>query len=295
MTSIRLAAIFTTYKPDANFRSRIASVVASCDATIVVDNTPGGHDFDDRSGLTVLQDGINKGLGRALNLGITAARAQGCDAVVLFDQDSSPAPEFIAALLAGLHTQGGRKVCVGPKLVDDAAPSVHTATSSADKTVGAPVTCLATSGMLFPIADLGPEDGFSEDMFLDFVDFDWCWRMGSKGWHMYCLENVPMLHRLGLAQRTFLGLTYHVPAPYRHYFQFRDTLNILRRSYVPAYSKFRLGLILIPKLLVYPFILDRGFERFSWMVRGIKDAFGSVRGVGAAGSTLLPTKNKSFH
>ena len=58
--SLRLAAIYTTYKPDAGFRSRIEGIVSRCHATIVVDNTPGSHVFEDASDLTLLQDGVNK-------------------------------------------------------------------------------------------------------------------------------------------------------------------------------------------------------------------------------------------
>jgi hypothetical protein len=49
-----------------------------------------------------------------------------------------------------------------------------------------------------------------------------------------------MFHRLGEAERRFMGLTFHVPAPYRHYFQVRDTLRLAFRPYVPRYAKLRL-------------------------------------------------------
>ena len=95
-----------------------------------------------------------------------------------------------------------------------------------------------------------------------------------------------MPHRLGLAQRRFLGLTYHVPAPYRHYFQFRDTLRLTVRPHVPLYSKIRLAGVLPFKALAYPFLLDRGGERARWMARGVADAFRRVGGIGAARETL---------
>ncbi|WP_298231556.1 hypothetical protein [uncultured Azohydromonas sp.] len=285
--SLRLAAIYTTYKPDAGFRSRIEGIVSRCHATIVVDNTPGSHVFEDASDLTLLQDGVNKGLGRALNLGIEKARELGCNAAILFDQDSTPPASFIDKLKQEFTQFNSTRICTGPRLLDDtvqAAPGPDTVESPARPQE---VTCLATSGMLFSLENLGPADSFSEAFFLDFVDFDWCWRMRAKGWKLYRLDHVPMPHRLGLAQRHVLGLTYHVPAPYRHYFQFRDTLRLLTLDYVPLYSKFRFGILLLPKMLVYPFILDRGVERFKWMARGIVDFFKSVKGVGAAGQKLL--------
>lgn len=280
----RVAAVLTTYKPDTGFRSRIADLLTFA-TVIVVDNTPGGHRFSesDSEGLIILQDGSNKGLGKALNLGVDEARRLGCDQVILFDQDSTPSADFARALLDGL-SHVGDKGAIGPKLMDDqllAAPCLD------PKGRAIEVSYLATSGMAFNINGPISDHKFAEDLFLDFVDMDWCWRMSSQeGWKFYRLGSVLMPHRLGLAQRKLLGMTYHVPPPYRHYFQFRDTFRLTHRSYAPPRSRWRLRLILLPKLLVYPFILDHGMERVLWMARGIRDAILSVKGIGAAGHKL---------
>jgi rhamnosyltransferase len=284
MNSIKIAAIFTTYKPDCHFRKRINSVVQSCYRTIVVDNTPGGHAFSemDLVDISLFQDGINKGLGSALNIGIQEAQRQGCDAVVLFDQDSSPNEEFIKSLIDTLSDVGPRTI-IGPLLIDDQKQKeINLDNSSKHCSEFEEVTCIATSGMCFRLDGVDSDDGFTEDFFLDFVDFEWCWRMRHKGWRILRLTYLPMLHRLGLAQRKFLGLTYHVPAPYRHYFQFRDALKLLNIHYVPIYSRIRLTVILLPKLFVYPWLLDRGIERLSWMIKGIVDAFLGKKGIGSA-------------
>ena len=290
-----LAAVVTTYKPDRDFFARFEATIQSCRQFIVVDNTPGGHRFEmDEvpASMLILQDGENKGLGKALNLGIDAARRAGVDAAVLFDQDSSPSAAFLQGMLRQLDTasEGGKlKVCVGPRHVDDAqlreAPSTVIGDDQGTSRLR-PISCLPTSGMIFPIGQLHTDERFTEDFFLDFVDFDWCWRLGHRGWTFYRAMDITMPHRLGLSQRRFLGITYHVPAPYRHYFQFRDTLRLTVRSHVPLYSKIRLAGLLPLKALVYPFLLDRGVQRVRWMARGIIDAFRRVGGVGAARKTL---------
>lgn len=283
---MRTAAIYTTYRPDENFRNRINSVVKSCDFVIVVDNTPGGHEFSlsDLEGCILLQDGRNKGLGCALNIGIREASRMSCDAVVLFDQDSSPDSDFINLLFDGL-VYSGKNSIIGPLLLDDSEVN-NTGAELNNKYDFEDVTCIATSGMCFYIKDLNLSELFTEDFFLDFVDFDWCWRMRSEGWKILRNKSLIMPHRLGLAQRKFLGLTYHIPAPFRHYFQFRDSLRLAKLGYVPIYSKLRLILILFPKFLLYPFLLDNGYERFLWMARGVGDGLKGVRGVGSVRSIL---------
>ena len=288
-----LAVIVTTFKPDGQFFARFAATRALCDLFVVVDNTPGGHRFDavaDAGPLRIIQDGVNKGLGRALNLGIEAARHAGFEVVALFDQDSSPSEAFLRDMLDRLaRARAGnvaQTICVGPRHVDDAQPQPDSSALPSGAAALQPVTCLATSGMMFPVTSLRADEMFTEEFFLDFVDFDWCWRLGRSGWKFYRALDVTMPHRLGLSQRRLFGLTYHVPAPYRHYFQFRDTLRLTLLPYVPLYSKLRLAGLLPLKALAYPFLLDRGLERAGWMLRGIGDALRHVGGIGAAREKL---------
>ena len=287
LSAKRLAIVVTAYRPGADFFERFASAIAFCNRFIVVDNTPGGHAFgpiEQPARVQLLQDGQNKGLGCALNIGIDAARHADADMVILFDQDSSPDAALLRRLLAALAdatVAHGERVAIGPRLHDDAA-GPPAPMGNALK----PLTCLPTSGMLFRLSAVRPDHRFTEELFLDFVDFDWCWRLGTQGWRFFRAMDVVMPHRLGLAQRRWLGLTYHVPAPYRHYFQFRDTLRLTTRPYVPLYSKCRLAALLPLKALAYPFILDRGVERARWMALGVIDALRRVSGIGSARETL---------
>lgn len=282
------ALIFTCYKPEVEFIDKIDMLAPAVDLIVVVDNTPGRHEFLlDHSNVIIIQDGFNKGLGRALNLGILEAKKYGMQLAYLFDQDSTPSESLLLELEKKLLELGCEKICIGPLHLDDGFETFEYKNSSGFIDTDSLVTCLATSGMVFSLNSISENDLFNEsNFFLDFVDFEWCWRLAKKGWIFYRINSIFMPHRLGISQKNILGFRYHVPAPYRHYFQFRDTLNLLSNANVPTYSKFRLGLILIPKLLVYPFILDHGFERLRWMIIGIVDYFKSVSGIGAAMAKL---------
>ncbi|MDP2007012.1 MAG: hypothetical protein Q8K45_15150 [Rubrivivax sp.] len=294
MTSRSIIAVITAYKPDDAFLSRFSPLLEICRNVIVSDNTPGGHkSFDLPTGFVVLQHLTNSGLGPALNAGITEARRCGATEIILFDQDSTPDANFVLAMadqLAKAQVTQGRRCCVGPThLDDDTGASVSqplSRRSHVDFPASDLVSCLPTSGLIFSVDALELVDKFSDDFFLDLVDFEWCWRLGAKGWRFFRSREVTMLHRLGIAERRMFGVTFHVPAPYRHYFQVRDALKLFSRNYVPIYSKCRLIGILPLKALIYPFILDRGAERLQWMLRGAYDGFRGVAGIGSAASRL---------
>lgn len=271
--------------------SRFVPVLGECEHLVVVDNTPGRFAFGPLPAqVQVLQDGINRGLGPALNRGILAAREAGADYVVLFDQDSTPASDTVGHLLevcrAG-QAQWGERCAVGPTHVDDGTGSRiearrrgHIASQPYE------VTCLPTSGLLFPVQAVRADALFASDLFLDLVDFEWCWRQRREGWRFLRTPGTCLRHRFGIEERRCLGLRFYVPAPYRHYFQFRDALRLASRGYVPLYSRVRLACLLPVKLLLYPLILDQGIERLRWMVRGVVDAFRGITGLGAASTRL---------
>lgn len=278
----RYGAVYTLYKPPSDFFHKIRSVIETCDIVILVDNTPGGANIVIKDNNVVLmQDGSNKGIASALNMGISKAREHGVNFLVLFDQDSSPDPATLKNLFEA--STKNPKALVGPLFVDDQVGLTRSPVETAEYSS---VRCLPTSGMTFRLDELPADMRFNEGFFLDFVDFDWCWRLGALGWTCLLANKIPMLHRLGLAQRKFFFITYHVPEPYRHYFQFRDAIKLTCLSYVPLYSKFRLTLIILPKLVVYPFLLGSGIERLQWMIRGLYDAARDVRGIGAAKERL---------
>lgn len=285
-----IAAVVTTYRPDPGFVARFEPLLGACERIVVVDNTPGGHPgFALPRGFALLQSGRNTGLALALNAGIAAARQVGAKRVVLFDQDSTPEPQLVARLADALDEacrRHGPRCGVGAAHLDDGAGVDARAQAVPSHGGLQPRTCLPTSGLMFDLAELGSADGFDEALFLDLVDFEWCWRLGARGWRFFRATGVTMLHRLGISQERFAGLTYHVPAPYRHYFQMRDTLRLALRGYVPLYSKLRLLGVLPLKALVYPLILDHGAERLRWMLLGFVDALRGVAGAGAARARL---------
>lgn len=287
----RLSAVVTTFRPDPGLVSRFAPLLDLCDHIVVVDNTPGGFTFRDLPArFHLIQDGTNQGLGPALNRGILRAKELGADHVILFDQDSTPGTQTVTQLLRlcrSAQQRLGDRCAVGPTHVDDVTGS-RTESRRAGRAISDlhDVTCLPTSGLLFPLREINADALFASDLFLDLVDFEWCWRQRRDGWRFLRADDVELVHRFGIEERRCAGWRFHVPAPYRHYFQFRDTLRLVWRPYVPAYSRWRLTCILPIKMLVYPLVLDHGAERLRWMVRGMRDALRGVTGIGAASDAL---------
>ena len=286
----RVAAVVTAYKPDAMFVARLENTSLQVEHLFVVDNTPGGMASNSENlpvNMTVIADGTNRGLAVALNAGIEEATRRGAEFVLLLDQDSTPPKDFVDDLLAGYWrvTERAKVAVVAPLMIDERTGIPDVPKLEPRRMVNTGIydwPSLPTSGMLIPVEVYHEIGQFDTDLFLDFVDFEWCWRARSKGYLTCRVNKARLSHNLGFATRKLLMFTYCVPAPFRHYFQFRDTLNLALRPYAPVFQRLRMLCLIVAKCLVYPVILDSGLVRFKWMYLGVRDFVLKIKGVGSA-------------
>jgi rhamnosyltransferase len=87
-----------------------------------------------------------------------------------------------------------------------------------------------------------------------------------------------MAHRLGEDRYHFFGMSIGVPSPIRHYYQFRNTIIMFNRSYVPLSFKCKYMIILLFKLFFFSIFVKPRAIRFKMMSKGILDAMKGVKG-----------------
>jgi rhamnosyltransferase len=129
----------------------------------------------------LIQNRANLGTAKAFNQGVESARAHGCETVFLLDGDALVESEFYEVARKLLETlEGGREVPVGVvvPIVSDESPSVRPPTVAGSWT---PVRSIISSGALFRIALFDQVGGFSEQLFVDGVDFDFARKVRASG------------------------------------------------------------------------------------------------------------------
>jgi rhamnosyltransferase len=126
-----IGAIIVTYFPNEILLLRLLQSIGSQVKKIyIIDNTPHGDKIwltsEWLSKLELNIDyhllGENYGIAKAQNIGIDLAVKDGCDHVILFDQDSSPAREMIGKLAKvelKLINAGVKVGSVGPLFLDE--------------------------------------------------------------------------------------------------------------------------------------------------------------------------------
>lgn len=284
----RIGAVIVTYFADEPRVARLLEAVCAQVAhVVIVDNTPAQAPPVTASiqpGIDRIANHTNLGLAHAQNQGIAHLAALGCTHVVLFDQDSLPAPDMVAHLFAAweqLHAAGVRVAALGPAWRDRhsgrSAPFVRIGWGRMRSAPDAPVTecdTLVSSGCLIPLAALDAIGPMDATLFIDQIDTEWGLRAQRLGYRLYGVRSAVLTHGIGESfVRPWFAPARTVPvhAPIRDYFLVRNTIAVFFRRAAPWRWRL-LQLLRLPALIVVLVTqMPPRRTRLRYIVRGLVD------------------------
>ncbi|KJV05219.1 glycosyltransferase family 2 protein [Methylocucumis oryzae] len=288
MATHRVVAVIVAYFPDfTRLHELLTAVATQVKETVIVDNSASNSLVDwlnntQFSHVSCLPQSSNLGVAAAQNIGIEWAIQQYADYVVLFDQDSCPAPTMINALLSAveqLQQQQQRIAAVGPRYLDtrqnNPPPFIRIqglklqrcACDKLDSIVH--VDYLIASGCLIPVTTLNATGLMLPELFIDYVDIEWGLRAKSLGFQSFGVCSAEMAHELGEKPIAFLGRQIPLHSPLRHYYHFRNAVWLYQQSYIPLNWKCVDASRLLLKLGFYSVFAKPRVKQFSMMVLGI--------------------------
>lgn len=218
----------------------------------------------------------NKGIATAQNEGIKQAIRDGADYIVFFDQDSDVDADFCSSLLCEykrIKQVEPKLAILGPTVVNKDTGIDYKSNGQDTNNGYSIVGALISSGTLVEVNALRNVGMMEDDLFIDAVDFEWCWRASSKGYVCARTPHVKLPHKVGQNSRTILGMPFIVSAPFRYYYQYRNWLLLIRRSYVPDKWKIKTSVRKMIELFVIPFLAENRIQTILNMWRGIIHGF----------------------
>lgn len=243
MSEHQVFCIIVTYRPDAAHLQRVlASITRQTSRVILVDNSPDPHDaITAREGVQCITLGDNLGIATAQNIGIRQAIEQGADVIWLSDQDTIYPENFLANMLTALQackTQDIRLAALAPSYFDTHKGTVQAFVRHAPFTqffTPKPglqrVSHAIASGTLLPANALRAIGLMQENLFIDWVDLEWCWRAHHQhGYQTICTGDVVIEHTMGDGSVQFLGKKVSIRSPLRHYYMVRNAIHIALHS-----------------------------------------------------------------
>lgn len=296
-----VCGIVVSFNPDPLFfKSQLQPLIQQLDSLIVVDNgSVIQSDLQNissfiSSSIVFIKLDHNLGLAAAQNIGIKESFNLNATHIVLFDQDSLIDPGFISGLLeaeAALLATSKCVAAVGPLFFDPSNSVVYPAsvyTGPFLKRVPLDMlnseveaTFVIASGCLIRMEVLDRIGLMNDQLFIDYIDVEWCLRAKYKGFKSYMTSRAKMAHTIGENRLNFLGRTISIHSPLRRYYLIRNSIFMLRQPYIPLGYKVREVVFNLLRFLIgLAFSKDRKKYLFFvvWGIRdGISGALGSCK------------------
>jgi rhamnosyltransferase len=246
----RIAALVVTHFPDQAFPERLNRLLAQVERVVIVDNGSDAASLvavqraSDHIYVSVIRNAENRGIATALNQGLALLAAEGYDWVFTSDQDSVAVEGCIAALIdtlardpdaAGVALVGANRDegdARGHRWLRPRKRPPFFERVTCDRIDSDGVTLVITSGALMSVAAFRDLGSFSEELFIDLVDFEYCLRARKSGYRILVSCAARLLHTVGarapaqLAGMT-LSPTHH--GPLRKYYLFRNAVAVMRK------------------------------------------------------------------
>ncbi len=238
MTVQSVCAVIVTYHPSAKMLESISDVVAQVQGLVVVDNGSNVDELDplrvasQTLGFQLIENGENLGVAEALNQGVRFAKNKGYPWVMLFDQDSRVTGGFVRQMFVAWESRPDRERVgsIHPRYVD---PETGIETVVQRASDGSPVLPL-TSGALMPAWIFDRIGWFATEYFIDFVDWEYCFRIRAAGYLIADSGQATLLHAPGNpAKTTILGYTFHPShhSAMRRYYISRNCIVFYRKYF----------------------------------------------------------------
>ena len=198
MNDDKIYAGIVSYNPDIQrISENIFAIHKQVPEVIIFDNGSNNinhlkklvNNFDN---VHLLESSKNIGIAAALNSLMSWGLEHNYLWMLSLDQDSVCSNEFVEKMKPYLSVESDLGI-VAPVIVDRNVGIVgHNPTSNY-----AHVKTCITSGCFSNIEAWRVIDGYDESMFIDSVDFDFCYRIRKKGYGVIQVKNVQLLHELG--------------------------------------------------------------------------------------------------
>ncbi len=197
-------SIIVTYNPDIDRLSKnIGIVIKQVNKIIIVDNNSSNineienlvsrEEYSEYGHITLIENAENRGLAYALNEGFKIAITESANWVLTLDQDSLVPDDYIKLCSRyfdipeiGIITCGYFEEGSGISVKNENAKSYFTfvkrsITSAAVVRIEAYLKC----------------GGYDNNLFTDYVDFDFSIRVRNKGYYILYMNDVLFSHQLG--------------------------------------------------------------------------------------------------
>ncbi|SKA87532.1 rhamnosyltransferase [Clostridium sp. USBA 49] len=214
---MNICCIIVTYNIDNEFEKCFHAIKDQVDKVIIVDNGSNKDTLnylDKINGeynIKLIKNKQNMGIAYALNQGVKYALKNNYDWILTMDDDSEATPNMVSTMINTYNSidVNEQKNILGifPHHIEVGLKCNNMNNVNLDKNneLFEYVHSDITSGNLLKRETFDIIGLYNEDLFIDYVDHEFCYRILEKGYKLIKLKNAVLFHRLGnTKQKNFL-------------------------------------------------------------------------------------------
>ncbi len=278
-----ICAIIVTYNPGKEVVFNVKELYRQIKTIVIVDNGSISiskkyiEQIGDLYKCKIIYNGENLGIATALNIGVKYAIKNGYKWVATFDQDSTVTQNMIKVMenVYKAFPEKETLAIISPKHIqkklfkEDIMLSIK---NSSRYHIQIPVMA---SGNIIRIDIFKDVGFFNDDLFIDYVDYEFCFRCKIKGYLILEADDAILKHHSGnLKTHLFMGKKFTV-ANYsyiRRYYISRNKIYIYKK-YGKFFPKFMLlhALDSIKEIVGIIFFEKNKAKKFIYIIKGIND------------------------
>lgn len=235
---MKISAGIVLYEPELNrLLENVTAIIRQVDTVIIVDNASSNlkevkEILSGFSNIIFLENARNEGIAVALNQILDISMQIGMDWVLTLDQDSVVYENFIDVNRHYLCLEN--VAIITPNILDRNDFDKELLDTNKNRYVD---ECI-TSGSLMNLKLCNYVGKFDEKMFIDYVDFEYCYRVSKAGFKIIKNTDAILLHQLGDGEVKHIFSKKFIVANHncsRYYFIGKNCIYIMRKH--NAYRK----------------------------------------------------------
>jgi rhamnosyltransferase len=290
-----IASIMVTYNPEADVVGNAKAITKSCKELIVIDNGSKSEALknvqllENETNITIIYNKQNMGLGYALNQGIQyildSQELKQVEWIATFDQDSKVDHRYFEGMLSAYENFPNKEIVaiLAPNWVEQKITSHEQSISNSTELLQEQKTVI-TSGSLVKKKVFSEIGLFEEDYFIDFLDHEFCLRARSKGYKIFMVPDVSMVHNLGNTQQhQLLGSTVMATNHnyIRRYYITRNRIYTYRKFFKTEKEWIKEDFTATAKEFIIIFLFEKDrLKKLNSMITGSFDALRGKKGPG---------------
>lgn len=268
---MKIGGCVVLYNPDVEVISNIQSYIDFLEVLVVVDNSSEKNEISknisDLEKVHYIDMIGNRGIAFALNTGLDYLYERGFECALTMDQDSRFPDDEIEKINEFLD-----KYFFDYSIISLGYKKMRKLDNSPSEVIDVPFWI--TSGNFVKLEDYRLVGGFNNDLFIDSVDHEFCWKLKNNGKKIGIMRGMYLKHSIGSpnGKITLFGTSYSISSnhsPIRYYYRYRNIIylhNIDKKFFKETYIR-ELYLNIIRMLLFD----NNKKQKISMIRKGIKD------------------------